>query len=146
MNTRTPTNLRKQSGAALVIGLMILLVLTVLGISSMGSSTTALKITQNTQNKNRAFQFAESVINVTVDAVDYSNIQSEQRFNDRNHPQYPGSTATVNFTNRTSATGCPGTSFKFSCVHFEIAANGVHQDSGAQSRQVQGVYRVAPTP
>ncbi len=53
---------KRQSGAALVIGLVILLVMTLLGVSSMNSSRTELKIAANIQNKSVAYQVAENAI------------------------------------------------------------------------------------
>ncbi len=136
----------RQGGAALVVGLLLLLVLTLLGVSSLSGSTQQMRIASNAQNKNQAFQFAESVIDVTIGNMDFTNIQTRQGFDDAAHPQYPGSTAQVDFLTRSSAAGCPGNSFQFSCVHFEIAASGVHQPSGARARHVQGLHRIAPNP
>ncbi len=67
---------KQQSGAALVIGLVILLVMTLLGVSSMNSSRTELKIAANIQNKSVAFQVAENAIQrVVLDpATPWSNL------------------------------------------------------------------------
>jgi len=135
-----------QRGAALVVGLLLLLVLTLLGVSSLGGSTQQMRIATNAQNKNRAFQLTESVLGVTIGNIDYTNIRTRQSFGDADHPQYPGSTANVDFLTRSSAAGCPGNSFQYSCVHFEITANGVHQETGARARHVQGLHRIAPSP
>jgi type IV pilus assembly protein PilX len=48
--------LNKQKGVALVVGLVMLLVLTIMGISSMSNTTLQLKIAGNTQCKNVSFQ------------------------------------------------------------------------------------------
>lgn len=58
---------KQQQGAALVIGLMVLLVVTLIGISSMSSTTTELKIANNMQTHNSAFQIAESAIRTVID-------------------------------------------------------------------------------
>lgn len=50
----------RQSGAALVIGLVLLLVITVLAISGMNTATTELAIARNNQNHEYAFQAAET--------------------------------------------------------------------------------------
>ena len=123
----------------------MLVTLTILGISSMNGTSIQLKMASNTQNKNRAFQVAESVITVTIDEIDYTNIDTPQSFDDTNHPQYTGSEADVEFVERTSAAGCRGTSFQFSCIHFEIESTGVHVESQSEASHVQGVYRVAPS-
>lgn len=50
-----------QNGAALVVGMLVLLVMTLLGISSMSTTTTELKMASNNQNRNTGFQAAEAV-------------------------------------------------------------------------------------
>lgn len=51
---------RKQSGAVLVVSLIVLLVLTLLGVAGMNSSMMQERMAANAQNSNRAFQAAES--------------------------------------------------------------------------------------
>jgi type IV pilus assembly protein PilX len=58
MNTRL--NIRKQNGAALVVGLILLVVITVLAISGMNTATTELAMARNDQNYENAFQAAET--------------------------------------------------------------------------------------
>lgn len=53
-------SIQKQSGVALVVGLIVLLIMTLLGITSMSATTTELKIAGNLQSQNYAFQNAES--------------------------------------------------------------------------------------
>jgi len=49
-----------QNGAALVVGLVLLVVITVLAISGMNTATTELAIARNNQNYESAFQAAET--------------------------------------------------------------------------------------
>ncbi len=49
-----------QRGAALVVGLILLVVITVLAVSGMNTATTELAIARNTQNYENAFQAAEN--------------------------------------------------------------------------------------
>ena len=51
---------RKQQGAALVVGLILLVVITVLAISGMNTATTELAMARNDQNYENAFQAAET--------------------------------------------------------------------------------------
>ncbi len=57
---QTLMHYRKQSGAALVVGLVLLVVITVLAISGMNTATTELAMARNHQNYENAFQAAES--------------------------------------------------------------------------------------
>jgi type IV pilus assembly protein PilX len=49
-----------QSGAALVVGLVLLVVVTVLAVSGMNTATTELAMARNNQNYENAFQAAET--------------------------------------------------------------------------------------
>lgn len=50
----------RQQGAALVVGLMLLVVITVLAISGMNTATTELALVRNDQASENAFQAAET--------------------------------------------------------------------------------------
>ncbi|MDH4125346.1 MAG: PilX N-terminal domain-containing pilus assembly protein [Gammaproteobacteria bacterium] len=50
----------KQRGAALIVGLVLLVVITVLAISGMNTATTELAMARNDQNYEYAFQAAET--------------------------------------------------------------------------------------
>lgn len=54
------TSPKKQQGAALVVGLMLLVVITVLAISGMNTATTELALVRNDQASETAFQAAET--------------------------------------------------------------------------------------
>ena len=54
------TTIKKQQGAALVVGLILLVVITVLAISGMNTATTELAMARNDQNYENAFQAAET--------------------------------------------------------------------------------------
>lgn len=73
----------RQQGAALVVGLILLVVVTVLAISGMNTATTELAIARNDQNYESAFQAAETgietalsqgrfdtLINTTLEGID----------------------------------------------------------------------------
>lgn len=64
--TRAPA--RRQRGAALVVGLILLLVLTVLAISGMTTAALQLQMAGNEQFQERAFQFAEAGIEQAMEA------------------------------------------------------------------------------
>ncbi|NIV18337.1 MAG: hypothetical protein GWN47_07955 [Woeseiaceae bacterium] len=54
------TTYKNQQGAALVVGLLLLVVITVLAISGMNTATTELAMARNDQNYENAFQAAET--------------------------------------------------------------------------------------
>ena len=53
-------NRNKEHGAALVVGLILLVVITVLAISGMNTATTEIAMARNDQNYENAFQAAET--------------------------------------------------------------------------------------
>ena len=53
-------SMHKQDGAALVVGLVLLVVVTVLAVSGMNTATTELAMARNDQNYENAFQAAET--------------------------------------------------------------------------------------
>lgn len=59
-------NPRREDGAILVIGLVLLLVMTVLGVSSMNTASLELSMAGNDQFFENAFQMAESGIDTTM--------------------------------------------------------------------------------
>ena len=67
----------KQQGAVLVMALVMLTVLTLIGVSSMSSSTLELKVAGNTQQHDIAFQAAQSVIDIaaSTDPLNTNNYQ-----------------------------------------------------------------------
>lgn len=69
MNKRIRTlgrSTRSQRGAALVVGLILLLVLTMLAVASMSGATLGLQMTVNAQSSTNAFQAAERGVDVAM--------------------------------------------------------------------------------
>jgi type IV pilus assembly protein PilX len=60
VNSRAPFNRSRQSGAALIISLLLLLVLTVLGVVMMQTSRMQERMSGNTRDLNMGLQGAES--------------------------------------------------------------------------------------
>ncbi len=56
----------RQQGAALVVGLLLLVVITVLAVSGMYTATTELAMARNDQNYEYAFQAAETGLEVAL--------------------------------------------------------------------------------
>jgi type IV pilus assembly protein PilX len=88
---------RKQHGAALIVGLILLVVITVLAISGMNTATTELAMARNDQNYENAFQAAETGLEqalgqgafntlanatVTQSVSDHDTVTAEIQFED----------------------------------------------------------------
>lgn len=71
---RTMTPFKQQSGAALVVGLILLVVVTVLAISGMNTATTELALARNDQNYENAFQAAETGIEIALSQGSFNTL------------------------------------------------------------------------
>ena len=134
----------RQQGAALVVGLLLLLVLTLLAISGMNSASLEFIMAGNEQYRSNAFQAAEA-------GIEQSILQGS--FN----PGAPVQNLTGNptATDAWSATVTPqlggvplaaiwGNSWNsFSTYHFEITSTGTSVRS-ANAVNLQGVAVISP--
>jgi type IV pilus assembly protein PilX len=59
---KLPNNIMNQKGTVLVVGLIFLLVLTIIGITSMSSSALTEKMTQNMRDVSQSFSSAEACL------------------------------------------------------------------------------------
>ena len=123
----------KQNGAALVVGLVLLVVITILAVSGMNTATTELAMARNDQNYENAFQAAETGLEQAL---------SQGRFNtlvDVNLGQniinaHDSVTATIEFEDSTLV---PDRAFSLG-VGSGIAAYHFIATATADSERVQG--------
>ena len=66
--------IRHQQGAALVVGLLLLVVITVLAISGMNTATTELAMARNDQNYENAFQAAETGLETALAQGQFNDV------------------------------------------------------------------------
>lgn len=69
MKVFTYSSQKNQRGAALVMALAVLVLLTILGISAMKSSTLEYRMATSIQDKSTAFQAAESALSESMASV-----------------------------------------------------------------------------
>jgi type IV pilus assembly protein PilX len=91
----------KQSGAVLVMALVLLTVLTLIGLSTMSSSTSEMKIANNSQQHAMAFQAAQSRIDFASSAQQVSPVNFKINIPDLSNP------ATWPIQTCNDADGCP---------------------------------------
>ncbi len=86
--------LKNQRGSILIISLMILVVLTMIGVSSMSTSSLQERMAGNFRDRQIAFQAAEMTLAYAEDFAN-NNINSASIFNDTNgyYSQYNGPTS-----------------------------------------------------
>lgn len=163
MNTNilNKQSMHQQQGAVLIMSLVMLTVLTLIGISSMSSSTVELKVSSNSQQHDIAFQAAQSIIDVAASPESPLNTNNYQVFEtDELQPgyeqnlMYTGSSGKSSASAITTWLGCKtqiGSSLeegKAPVVNFfNVNATGTTVTGSATSVQMQGVrYPAAACP
>lgn len=91
------THFKKQQGSVLPVSLFILLVLTIIGATSLNDTVMEEKMASNFQNSNIAFQAAESSVNRALSLLDNNLILSAEMAQETanrtgNNPQWPTTT------------------------------------------------------
>ena len=141
----------RQTGAALVIGLILLLVLTLLAVSGMNTASTELRMAANEQFRKRAFEASEAGIerglvlgpfNPGAPPVIAAPIAAD--------PAMPDDQYSLLITPVGATPAPPGYSLKtFSAEHFTIQSQGIsfRRDTNYQNAlatHVQGVFLIVP--
>jgi hypothetical protein len=72
---------QSQSGAVLVVALILLLVLTILGVSSMTNTSLEERMAANSQERARAMQAADSGVNLAFRTLNTANVTTAQSGN-----------------------------------------------------------------
>ena len=104
--------LDKQQGAVLVMALVMLTVLTLIGVSSMSSSTLELKVAGNTQQHDIAFQAAQSIIDVAA-SEDPANTNNYQVF--KTDPAQAGFKQIINYASSDGEASAQAETFWVGC-------------------------------
>ena len=137
----------QQGGAALIVGLILLLVLTILAVSGVMTSSLELRMVRNTQSQERAFQTAEVAIE---DALANPVLSTSTPFNQATIPN-PSSpedqySYQLQFVGETPVgTGMTGYSIgtSFTSYHFQVGATGTGPDNSL-AQHTQSFYIVGP--
>ena len=160
----------RQSGAALVVGLLLLLVLTILAISGMTTATLELQMAGNEQYQERAFQFAEAGVEQAMAAGVFTTdpAAAAAQFDDPTSPDPTPirgeGTQIANCANQSvddedqceyfmrfdqaaGVTPVPGGGYSLGtglqAYHFVVESVGV-AERGAQSEHTQSFYIIGP--
>jgi type IV pilus assembly protein PilX len=150
---RTPrmTAPKRQRGAALVVGLVLLMVLTVLGVSGMNTATLELTMASNAQFNQDAFQSAETGIDLVIARRAFNTIPGDPGNLIAPTPLGDGSYSTQAITTFEQNTPVPdmgfsmgvGTSGAVQAYHFDIVSVGTGPRN-ARSTHNQSFYVVGP--
>jgi len=144
-----------ERGAALVMGILLLLTLTILAVSGLAAAVLELRMAGNVQYQERAFQAAEYAIEQALASPDlgtnYTYSSPKVVPASGSPPAVPGSppdTYAYRMYYDAALGGTPlpgraGASSGLEAYHFVIEATG-HSARGASARHVQGFFLVGP--
>jgi type IV pilus assembly protein PilX len=140
---------QRQQGAALIVGLILLLVLTILAVSGVLTSTLELRMVGNQQQQERAFQAADTAIEIAIASATFSTTgefvvaPTPVDAADPDGDQYE---YVLRFESESSLPTVPtGYSLGsgFQAYHFAVDSEGT-SSGGANSEHHQGFYIVGP--
>jgi Tfp pilus assembly protein PilX len=156
---RNSSFLNDQSGAALVIALLMMVVLTLIGLASTFTSTFEIKLSGNKRGSTNAFYSADSGAQVVLSNVENFNLPGKYDVNNKYH--YSLESGILNPTNAdiviyhdTTQSGSPrGMGFSatgnFEFVHYDVESKGQDQVELSPIKSTttvqQKVVRLVPT-
>lgn len=143
-----PAGNRYQRGTALIMSLVILLILTILGISAMGTATLEERMSGNTQEATKAFQAAESGLNDALNTPGGLDINSGLAGKDLPTFTYDGGKSgyadvNVKFIQFTNPRRGSGYGSNFEAAQFSQISTG-RTTTGARVVIEQGVAQIVP--
>lgn len=145
---------RKQNGAALVVGLILMVVVTILAISGMNTATTELAMARNDQAYENAFQAAETGLETAISQGRFDTLITVNLAQTVN--SYDSVTAIINFEDSTLV---PDRAFSLgvgsgiAAYHFLATSTAGSSPSGvggpvtdrdATATHTQAFYKVGP--
>ncbi len=147
MSSVSLSSIAHQQGAALVVGMLLLLVLTLLAISGMNTASLELVMAGNTQYQQNAFQAAETGIEQALLNDDFNPAVAEETA----APTLVSGTSTDHFATATrrqldgkAQPAMWGASWdSFATYHFEIQSQGTSARN-AVATNFQGVAVISP--
>jgi Tfp pilus assembly protein PilX len=134
----------RDRGTALIISLVILLILTILGVTAMSTSSLEQKMSGNTQEATRAFQAAESGLNQalnTAGTLASSGTSSNSFSYNSMNATADVKTQLIQFTDPARGSGFSRQNFQ--AANFDQTSTG-RTVVGAKAVVHQGVAQIVP--
>jgi type IV pilus assembly protein PilX len=128
-----------QRGATLIVGLVLLLVLTVVGVSGMNTATMEINMAASTQFQQDAFQMTEDAADTVLATRDYTT-DGERTLEWIGGTDYDRRAVTTYETN-TDVPDAAFSSDEVEAFHFDVRSVG-RGPRNAQSEHVQSFYVV----
>jgi len=153
-NTITFRSVNHQDGAVLITALIFLVILTLLALTSMNTNTLEEKMAANSQEINRAFQTAETGLDLAINDDDAFTTANKEELDGTAGDLYDKSLTNIgtygaevdyNAVYRQKTRPPRGSQWdqSFALYHFDMSATGSTQ-SGAMTKIHGGAYQVGP--
>lgn len=133
----------RQRGTALIMGLVILLILTILGITAMGTSSLEQKMAGNIQEANRAFQAAESGLIQALNTAGSLDLNKEQQTAVTYDGMGASAVVQTRFLDFSPTKRGSGYGSNFEAANFQQASEG-KTSAGAKANVHQGIAQIVP--
>lgn len=134
-----PSLARSQRGATLIVGLVLLLVLTVVGVSGMNTATMEINMAANTQFQQDAFQQTEDGIDIVLGTRNYTT-DTDRTLDWTGSPDFDRR-ALVRYRMNTAVPDAAFSAGEIEAFHFDITSIG-RGPRNAQSEHTQSFYVV----
>ena len=148
---------QQQRGAILIIGMILMAIITIVGLSTISTTQLEEKMAANLQQSNEVFQAAEAAIEEGIDSGKYLNTtrisggvgtattvtNEDTRINSTFQATYIGNTTPSGDDAASVDLGNDGQSL--TNYNFTIAASAGLSNTGAAARHVQGIFQKALT-
>jgi type IV pilus assembly protein PilX len=128
-----------QRGATLIVGLVLLLVLTIVGVSGMNTATMEINMAANTQFQQDAFQMTEDGVDTVIATRDYTT-DAERTLEWLPDTDY-NRRAVTTYRMNTDVPDAAFSSDEVEAFHFDVRSVG-RGPRNAQSEHTQSFYVV----
>ncbi len=139
-------SIQKQQGTTLFVALIILVVISLIGVTAMKNANIDEQMASNLYQKNLTFQASESAVESTLNdtTLIQQAISSNAPVTQAVTVPIPNTTATVSYSAVGSGLAVGSSANLFSGTRFMITATGEIPDLNARTVTVHGVVRLAP--
>ncbi len=148
----------RQRGTTLIVAMVLLVVMTMIGVTALNTTTLEQKMARNSQELNRALQAAEAGIDIAFANPDEFDLTADRAGNTGLVGDYDsGSNYLVSFVNSTNPpVGSLYSASSFAAFHFDIQSDAGSRvtDTGAPAVDVDdtaaivtlhgGAYQIGP--
>jgi len=144
----TSSHYQKQQGAALLVSMIMIFILSLLGLTSMRSSTLETRMAANSIEKDITFQAADSASEIVLDDeqnladVICTDVPMETQINNINHGEVIDTVAHVSYGGESIAVGYSLDS-GFSALRFTATGTSTMTETGTSTSITQGVMVLA---